>query len=59
MVRIMYPNGSHEILKAMIRQIVETQTANGKTIEQIKLLLLNMEPFNNFPELVEIIEGYD
>lgn len=50
---------NQEIVKAMIRKIVETQTANGKTVEQIKLLLLNMEPFNNFPELIEIIEGYD
>ncbi len=50
---------SQEIVIAMIRQVVQTQTANGKTVEQIKLLLMNMEPFNNFPELIEIIEGYD
>lgn len=50
---------SLEIVKTMIRQIVDAQKASGKSIEQIKILLLNMEPFNNFPELIEIIDDYD
>lgn len=48
-----------EVVKAMIKKIVEAQCASGKSMEQIKLLLLNMEPFNNFPELIEIIDNYD
>ena len=47
------------MLKAMIKQIVASQKASGKNIEQIKVLLLNMEPFNNFPELIEIIDNDD
>lgn len=43
----------------MLRQIYNTQILAGKTIEQVKLLLANMEPFNNFPELIEIIDTYD
>ncbi|MDR1974279.1 MAG: ATP-binding protein [Bacteroidales bacterium] len=45
-----------EVVKTMIRQIYNAQKASGKNTEQIKILLANMEPFNNFPELIEIIE---
>ena len=48
-----------EVVKAMIKQIYNTQITAGKSIEQVKLLLANMEPFNNFPELIETIEEYD
>jgi hypothetical protein len=48
-----------EVVKTMIRQIFNAQKASGKSIEQIKILLANMEPFNNFLELIEIIEEYD
>jgi hypothetical protein len=54
-----FENSNLDALKAMIKQIVESQKANGKTIEQIKILLLNMEPLNNFPELIETIDNYD
>ena len=45
-----------EVVKTMILQIFNAQKASGKNNEQIKILLLNMEPFNNFPELIEIID---
>lgn len=48
-----------EVVKIMIKQIFDAQRTNGKSVEQIKILLLNMEPFNNFPELVETIEDYE
>jgi hypothetical protein len=48
-----------EVVKTMIKQIFNAQKASGKNIEQIKILLLNIEPFNNFPELIEAIEDYD
>jgi len=48
-----------EIVKTMIKRIFDAQKASGKSAEQIKILLLNMEPFNNFPELIEIIDSYD
>jgi hypothetical protein len=51
-----FEDTSLEVVKAMIKQIVDAQKATGKSVEQIKLLLANMEPFNNFPELIEIIE---
>lgn len=47
------------IIKEMMKQIYNVQKNDGKTIEQIKSLLANMEPFNNFPELIETIEDYD
>lgn len=50
---------NQDIVKTMIRHIFDAQIATGKTVEQIKLLLLNMEPFNDFPELIETIEEYD
>ena len=54
-----FENSNLNMLKAMIKQIVASQKASGKNIEQIKVLLLNMEPFNNFPELIEIINNDD
>jgi hypothetical protein len=47
---------SLDVIKAMIKQIVNTQLTTGRNIEQVKLLLANMEPFNNFPELIETLE---
>ena len=44
------------VVKTMIKIIFEAQKASGKSTEQIKILLLNMEPFNNFPELIDIID---
>jgi hypothetical protein len=54
-----FENSNLDTLKAMIKQIADSQKASGKSIEQIKILLLNMEPFNNFPELIEIIDNDD
>jgi hypothetical protein len=48
-----------EVVKTMIKQIFDAQKASGKSTEQIKILLANMEPFNNFPELIETLEEYD
>jgi hypothetical protein len=54
-----FENSNLDTLKAMIKKISDSQKASGKSIEQIKILLLNMEPFNNFPELIEIIDNDD
>lgn len=48
-----------EMIKTMIRQIYNAQKTSGKSTEQIKILLANMEPFNNFLELIETVEEYD
>jgi len=48
-----------DVLNAMIKQIFDAQKVSGKSTEQIKMLLLNMEPFNNYPELIEILDTYD
>ncbi|KAA6350623.1 hypothetical protein EZS27_002003 [termite gut metagenome] len=50
---------SLEVVKTMIKHIYNAQIATGKSVEQIKFLLANMEPFNNFPELIEIIDTDD
>lgn len=52
-----FENTNLDTLKIMIKQIVESQKTSGKSIEQIKTMLLNMEPFNNFPELIELIDN--
>jgi hypothetical protein len=51
-----FENTNLEIVKAMIKKIVDTQLSTGRNIEQVKLLLANMEPFNNFPALIETLE---
>lgn len=48
-----------EVVKLMIKQIYKTQIATGKNVEQVKLILASMEPFNNFPELIEIVDSYE
>ena len=48
-----------EVVKLMIKQIYKTQIATGKNDEQVKLILASMEPFNNFPELIEIVDSYE
>ena len=44
-----------DLLVSMIKAIAETQSIEGKSKEQIKFMLLNMEPFVRFPELVQSI----
>ncbi len=44
-----------DLLVSMIKAIADTQRIEGKSKEQIKSLLLNMEPFVRFPELVQSI----
>ena len=54
-----FENINLEVVKLWIKQIVDTQKASGKSTEQIKILLANMEPFNNFPELIELVVEYE
>ena len=42
-----------DLLVNMIKSIAETQHIEGKSKEQIISLLINMEPFARFPELVQ------
>ena len=42
-----------DLLVNMIKAIAETQYFEGKSKEQIISLLINMEPFARFPELVQ------
>ena len=44
---------NRDLLVNMIKAIAETQRIEGKSKEQIISLLLNMEPFARFPELVQ------
>ena len=50
-----FENNSDEI-KNIIRIIFNNYITQGKSMEQAKALLLNLEPFNNYPELIEILE---
>lgn len=54
-----FENTNIDIIKTMMLQICKSQKESGKSIEQIKLILSNTEPFNNFPELIDIVEDYD
>ena len=47
------------VVTLMIKQIYKTQIATRKNVEQVKLILARMEPFNNFPELIEIVDSYE
>lgn len=44
-----------EIVKSMIKKIFDNQIMSGKTPEQAKATLLNLDPFDQFPELIELL----
>lgn len=44
-----------DIVKSMIKKIFDNQIMSGKSPEQAKAILLNLDPFNQFPELIETI----
>ena len=48
-----------EIVKSMIKKIFDNQILNGKSSEQAKATLLNLDPFDQFPELIETIDNDD
>ncbi len=48
-----------EIVKSMIKKIFDNQIMSGKSPEQAKATLLNLDPFNQFPELIETIDCND
>ena len=54
-----FEQDSLEIVKSMIKQIFNNQIMSGKTSEQAKATLLNLDPFNQFPELIETIDNND
>ena len=48
--------GANADITIIIKTIYNNQIAIGKTPEQVKTFLLNLEPFNNFPELITSLE---
>lgn len=48
--------GADNDITTIIKTIYKNQIAIGKTPEQAKIFLLNLEPFNNFPELITSLE---
>jgi len=48
-----------EFIKSMIKKIFDNQIMSGKTPEQAKSTLLNLDPFDQFPELIETIDCND
>lgn len=48
--------GADNDIATIIKTIYKNQTTIGKTPEQAKAFLLNLEPFNNFPELITSLE---
>lgn len=48
--------GDTQDIKNTIEIIFRNQVKQGKSIEQAKQMLINLEPFNNYPELIETIK---
>ena len=45
-----------ELLRTMIRRIYEGQLAQGLTPEQSRLALKQMEPFNEYEDLIDELQ---
>lgn len=50
-----FEDSNYDMIKFM-RKIYDNQIKNGKTPEQVRAFLLNLEAFNNFPEIITSIE---
>ena len=44
-----------EHMTSTIKLIFENLTSSGKSVETAKAILLNTEPFNHFPHLIDIV----
>jgi hypothetical protein len=48
-----FEGADHEAIKNTIKAMYHNLILNGKTDEQAKLRILNIEPFNFYPEYIE------
>jgi hypothetical protein len=49
----------HDEIRAMMKNIFDSLTKQGKTTEEAKSVIINLEPFNNFPEYLENLTEHD
>ncbi len=51
-----FEGADHEPIKKIMKQMFGNLINSGKTIELAKAIILNIDPFNHFPEFLEIID---
>lgn len=50
-----FEGADHELIKKAMAQMVQNLKASGKSAEQAKAIVMNIEPFNHFPHFLEFI----
>lgn len=45
-----------EIVRQTMKQIFDNLTKEGRTLEQAKSIILNIDPFNNYPHFLEFLD---
>jgi hypothetical protein len=51
--------GSHEDIRFLMKSLFETLITQGKTKEEAKSIIINLDPFNHYPEYFEILTDHD
>jgi hypothetical protein len=51
--------GSHEDIRSLMKSLFETLITQGKTKEEAKSIIINLDPFNHYPEYFEILTDHD
>jgi hypothetical protein len=49
----------HDDICLLMKSIFDSLTKQGKTIEEAKAVIINLEPFNHYPEYLEILNEHD
>ncbi|MDO9338931.1 MAG: ATP-binding protein [Bacteroidales bacterium] len=49
----------HDDICSLMKSIFDSLTKQGKTIEEAKAVIINLEPFNHYPEYLEILYEHD
>ena len=50
-----FEGADQELIRKTMNQMFDNLTSQGKTSEQAKAIILNIDPFNQFPHFAEVI----
>ena len=49
----------HNDICALMQTVFDSLIKQGKSIEEVKAVIFNLEPFNHFPEYIETLTSHD
>lgn len=51
-----FEDTNHEIIKNTMQAMYSSLLNQGKSIDEVKAIIINIEPFNNFPHFIEFLK---